>query len=118
MRWIVPVAAALAIAGPTRAADLKHGKAVFVQCAACHSFDPASNGLGPNLIGIVGRKAASVESYVYSPPMRRSSITWTKPKLDAFLADPQGVVRGTKMPFAGLAASNDRADLIAYLATR
>lgn len=118
MRWIVLIAAALAIAGPAPAADVQHGKAVFAQCAACHSFDPASNGLGPNLIGIVGRKAGAVATFAYSSAMQRSAITWTKPNLDAFLANPQGVVPGTKMFSPGPAASTDRADLIAYLTTR
>ena len=64
---------------------------------------------------MVGRKDASVDAYVYSPPMRRSNVVWSKDVLGGFLADPQSVVPGTKMPFSGMAAATDQADLIAYL---
>jgi len=35
--------------------------------------------------------------------------------MDAFLADPQGVVPGNRMPYSGLADAKERADLIAFL---
>jgi len=47
--------------------------------------------------------------------MKRSGITWTAKTLDDFIADPQKVVAGNRMPYAGLTDANDRADLIAYL---
>lgn len=106
----------LAAAGAAFAAgDAQSGKALYAQCAACHSLDADNNTLGPNLKGVVGRQAAAVDAFFYSPPMRRATVTWTKETLDAFLTDPQGVVPGTKMPFAGIASATDRADLIAYL---
>ena len=108
---------ALAAAGPALAAgDPVAGKAVYAQCAACHSLDGETSPLGPSLKGVVGRKAAADETYTYSPPMRRAAVSWTPETLDAFLTDPQAVVPGTKMPFAGLPAPKDREDLIAYLA--
>ena len=62
------------LAGPALAAgDPENGKAVYAQCAACHSLDPAQPSLGPHLKGLIGRKAGGVEDYVYSPPMRRST---------------------------------------------
>ena len=97
------------------AADPQNGKALYAQCAACHSLEADNNTLGPNLKGVVGRRAAAVEDFTYSPPMRRAEVTWTPATLDAFLTDPQAVVPGTKMPFAGMASATDRADLIAYL---
>ncbi len=112
----VALALALAAAEPAFAAgDPVAGKAIYAQCAACHTLDGEASPLGPSLKGVVGRKAAADETYVYSPPMRRSSVTWMAQTLDAFLADPQAVVPGTKMPFAGLPAQMDRQDLIAYL---
>lgn len=114
---MVPLAiAALAAAGAALAAgDAEHGKALYAQCAACHSLEADNNTLGPNLKAVVGRKVAAVEDFTYSPPMRRATVTWTAETLDAFLTDPQAVVAGTKMPFAGMASATDRADLIAYL---
>jgi cytochrome c len=114
---LVPLTAAiLAVAGAALAAsDPQNGKALYAQCAACHSLEADNNTLGPNLKGVVGRKAAAVDDFTYSPPMRRAGIAWTAETLDAFLTDPQAVVAGTKMPFAGMASATDRADLIAYL---
>ena len=118
--FAIMLLAVLAAAGSASAAgDAEHGKLVFAQCAACHAMDPADTGassLGPPLKGVVGRKAGADETYVYSPPMRRSAAVWTLEALDAFLVDPQAVVPGTKMPFSGLPTAKDREDLIAYLA--
>lgn len=98
------------------AQNVDRGKAVFEQCAACHSFDPTHNDTGPHLKGLFGRKAASVGDFVYSPPLRRANFVWTPELLDKFLADPQAPpFRGNRMPFAGIADAQARADLIAYL---
>ena len=117
MRRLAMILLALAATSPALAAgDAKRGKAVYAQCAACHTQDPAKKTLGPHLKGVIGRKAGGVDGYVYSPPMRRSTVVWTRETLGAFLMDPQAVVRGTKMPFSGLATAKDREDLIAYIA--
>ena len=65
---------------------------------------------------MVGRKAAALKGYDYSPGMRRSAIVWDPATLDAFLASPRLLVPRTKMPnFAGVGDPQDRRDLIAYL---
>ena len=110
------VAAAPSASSQTAGGDAKRGETLYAACAACHSLDAGQNQLGPHLKSIVGRKAAAVEDYNYSGPMKRAELTWTAETLDAFLADPQAVVAGTKMPFSGMAEAKDRADLIAYLA--
>ncbi|HEY2750617.1 cytochrome c family protein [Phenylobacterium sp.] len=102
-------------AAATPTGDPAKGQMLYAQCAACHEIDSDANTLGPSLKGVVGRKAGAVEGYNYSPPMRRAELTWTRETLDAFLTDPQAVVAGTKMPFAGMASPADRADLVAYL---
>ena len=87
-----------------------------ISAVACHSFDPARNETGPHLKGLFGRKAASVGDFVYSPPLRRADFVWTPELLDKFLAEPQAPpFRGNRMPFAGMADPQARADLIAYL---
>jgi cytochrome c2 len=113
----VLAAAGLAMISLTAAAqDAQRGKAVFEQCTACHSFDPARNEAGPHLKGLFGRKAPSVADFVYSPPMRRADFVWTPELLDKFLAEPQSPpFRGNRMPFAGLPDATARADLIAFL---
>src|SRR5262252_10031657 len=110
------IAAAMAILQPALAQDAGRGKAVFEQCAACHSFEPGHNETGPHLKGIIGRKSASVDDFIYSPAMRRANVTWTPEQLDAFLKDPQAPpFRGNRMPFAGIPDAQARADLVAYL---
>jgi cytochrome c len=113
---LMAIASAMAISQTASAQDATRGKAVFEQCAACHSFDPTRSETGPNLKGLIGRKSASVEDFIYSPAMRRANVTWTPEQLDAYLKDPQAPpFRGNRMPFAGIPDAQARADLIAYL---
>ena len=72
------------------------------------------NGVGPSLHSLF-RKAAEIADFRYSAPMKRSGITWTAKTLDEFIADPQKVVVGNRMPYAGLPDADDRADVIVYL---
>jgi len=115
-RHLLAIAAAMAFSQGALAQDAGRGKAVFEQCAACHSFEPGHSELGPHLKGLIGRKTASVEDFIYSPAMRRANVTWTPETLDAYLKDPQAPpFRGNRMPFAGIPDAQARADLIAYL---
>jgi nitrite reductase (NO-forming) len=79
-------------------------------------MDAGKNLLGPSLAGIMGRKAGTESGYNYSPAMKQSGLVWDGKTLDAYLADPQKLVPGNKMPFPGLKTDHDRADIIAYLA--
>lgn len=111
-----------ASAGPTFAdysdkIDVAAGKKVFNKCRACHSID-GKNGVGPHLNGVVGRDRASVEGFSYSNAMDASHTPWTAQELFDFLKKPSDYVKGTKMPFAGLADPQQRADLIGYLETQ
>jgi cytochrome c2 len=119
MRIVVSLAfAAICAAAPARAleqGDAAHGKTLYAQCRACHM--PQANSIGPKHCGVVGRKAASVADYDYSPAMRGSGLTWTPENLDRFLESPAKAVPGNFMPFAGLHKQKDRDDIVAYLAT-
>lgn len=99
------------------AADAGHGKQVFEQCAACHGADGKGSDAAPSLIGVIGRKAGSLEEFRYSPAMKRSAITWDQASLKGFVMNPQGVVKGTRMPFDGLRDEKDAEDVAAYVAT-
>ena len=110
--------AALALpASAANAVDADHGKALFVECASCHTLNAGGEGVGPGLKGLFGRKAGSLEDFRYSAGMRRTNITWNAQTLDAYLADPQKEVPGNRMPYSGMPSASDRADLIAYLQT-
>lgn len=101
-----------------QAADAKNGQAVFGRCAVCHTVNQGgSNGLGPNLFGVAGRKAASLSNYTYSSALKGSGITWTDDKLQAWVSGPARLVPGTKMAFGGISNPTQVADLIAYLHT-
>jgi cytochrome c len=97
------------------AADVEKGKAVFEQCAACHSIDGSGDYDGPSLKGVIGRKAGSLEDYRYSAAMKRSDVTWDAASLDKYITDPQAFIPGNRMAFAGIADTSERDDLIAYL---
>jgi cytochrome c len=113
---VLAAASVLCLPLTAAAQDQARGKELFTQCVACHSLERAPNAAGPHLAGLIGRKAASVDDFVYSPPMRRANFTWTEELLDKFLADPQSEpFRGNRMPFAGMPDAKARADLIAYL---
>jgi cytochrome c len=100
------------------AADAKAGQEIFSRCAACHTVQKGGpNGLGPNLFGVVGRKAGSKPDFSYSGAMKNAGFSWTPQKLDAYIAHPAEVVPGNRMAFAGIPDAKQRADLIAYLST-
>ena len=96
------------------AQDLAAGKAAFAQCAACHSIN-GSNGIGPSLQGLAGRKAGSFPGFEYSRAMKANTSVWDAQSLDAYLGDPHGMVPGNLMPYSGLADAVQRANLVAYL---
>jgi cytochrome c2 len=110
--------AVVALLALTSAASADDGATVFNDnCAVCHSTEPGVDKLGPSLAGVVGRPAASLKEYPYSESMQKAGVTWTKLVLDKYLTDPQAMVKGTKMLFAGLKSAKDRKALIDYLAT-
>jgi cytochrome c len=109
---------ALSITGAQAAGDAGRGAALFNRCALCHNnAKGAPNKIGPNLFGVVGRKAGTYPGFSYSSAMKSAKFAWTPARLDAWLAGPQNVVPGNAMPFAGIADAKQRADLVAYLAT-
>jgi cytochrome c len=110
-------AAAMLIACDAFAQDVTRGKALYEACAPCHGTGAASTELGPTLIGIAGRAAGAREDFRYSRALRNANVAWDEPTLDAFLADPQAFIVGTRMPFSGIPDKHERADLISYLRT-
>ena len=116
---LLALAAVLAVPSAF-AADVANGKAVFeTKCGICHaaSTDPGGPVAGPNMVGLVGRKAATVEGFpMYSPALKAAGITWNPKLLDEFLANPMAKVPGTMMVIS-LPDPKERADVIDYLAT-
>ena len=119
MRKIFLTAAAFAlVATAAQAGDANNGKTVFARCAICHTVQKGGpNGLGPDLFGVVGRKAASLPSFMYSGALKSSGITWTPDKIKAWVQGPMRMVPGTKMSFAGLSSAKQADDVVTYLST-
>jgi len=92
------------------------GKKVFKKCAACHSITQGGgNKIGPALWGVLGRKAGSISGYKYSKAMVLYGKLWSFEEMNGFLTKPKEWVKGTKMSFAGLKNSKERASLILYM---
>jgi cytochrome c len=118
LRTTVMALGVVMAAGAAQAGDAVKGKAVFQRCAICHRVDKdGGNGLGPNLFGIVGRKAGTEAGFNYSAGMKNSGIVWTTDKLTAYVAHPSAVVPGNKMAFAGITDAGQQGDVVAYLVT-
>jgi cytochrome c oxidase subunit 2 len=87
----------------------KRGEQVFLsnQCASCHTIrgTPARGTVGPDLTHLASRTTLAALAI----PNRAD-------ELRRWVADPQGVKPGNKMPALAL-SSRDRADLLTYLAS-
>jgi cytochrome c len=92
------------------------GQRVFGACAACHSLQPDQNMTGPSLANLWGRKAGSLPSFRrYSPALESVNVVWDDKTLDEWIEDPQHLVPGNQMTFAGIKDARQRADLMAFL---
>ena len=115
------VAAAAAMPSVASAQDAAAGQRVFNQCRACHTPDQGGrSGVGPNLWGVVGRNAASIEGFRYSANMRElaaGGLVWNEDRLRAYITNPKAVVPQGSMAYAGLRNETQLNDLIAYLNT-
>jgi cytochrome c len=86
------------------------------QCKACHTVEKGgASTIGPNLFGVVGRKAGTETGFEFSDAMKKSGITWNEASLGDYLKDPKAKVPDGKMAFAGLKRPAQLADVIAYL---
>jgi cytochrome c2 len=94
------------------------GETLFQACSGCHVIgDGESNGIGPDLRKVVGRKVAAMPGYRYSAALSRLGGKWARERLDKFLTNPQAYVPGTKMAFPGVVKATDRKALIEFLAS-
>ena len=90
-------------AGSALAADVDAGKKIFRKCKACHTLKAGGkSAIGPNLHGVVGRNAATVDGFKYSKAMKESGLVWDEATLTAYLTKPKEFLPGNKMPFPGL----------------
>ncbi len=85
-------------------------------CASCHSFNEGGrNGVGPNLHGVLGSPHGHVDGFSYSAALKGKNEPWNYENMNAWLLKPNAYAAGTRMAFAGIANTQQRADVIAYL---
>lgn len=97
-------------------ADAGAGERLWRQCSACHRLD-GSDGVGPHLNGVVDRPKHAAEGFGYSDALLAQEGAWTPENISAFIENPRSYAPGTAMSYAGMRDVEDRANLIAYLAT-
>ena len=111
------------LAGPALADAVDPGaaEAQFKKsCGTCHvAASDAGPRQGPNLFGVVGRKAGSLPDFKYSPAFLAGDggVVWDEGTLDRWLTDPQSVIPGAIMLYKQ-ADPDKRHLVIEYLKTR
>ncbi len=122
-------APATAAAAPTGAApigpllasaNVQKGETFASQvCAVCHTFNEGGKPLiGPNLYGVVQAPHDHESGFDYSAALQKfKGQPWTYDALNEWLYDPQTYAPGTRMTYAGIKSTQQRADVIAYLRT-
>lgn len=115
---LVAVLAAPALA---QDGDPVAGEKVFKKCLVCHSISPDGKAkVGPDLYGVIGRTTGTAEGFSYSEVMTKAGEdghVWTPEEISTFLENPKAMFPGTKMTFVGLKKPEDRANVIAYIAS-
>jgi cytochrome c len=99
------------------AGDPVRGQQQFGPCTACHTVNLGGpNMTGPNLHGVIGKKAGTNQpNFAYSAELKASGLVWTPATLNTWITDPAALVPHTKMTYPGNAKASSRANIIAYL---
>jgi cytochrome c2 len=124
MKWLGLAVAGMIgglIASSAQAQDVSAGERLFKRyCGICHIAEKDSTRRlqGPNLWGLIGRKAGTVEGFRYTDANKNSGIVWTAETLDPYLTDPREVIKGTTMAFVGVKKPDERKAIIEYLAAQ
>ena len=125
MKWLGLAAVAMiagAVVQSAQAQDVSAGERLFKRhCGICHIAEKDSTRRlqGPNLFGLIGRKAGTVEGFrTYSEANKTSGLVWSAETLEPYLADPRAVIKGTTMAFVGVKKPDERKAIIDYLSAQ
>lgn len=98
--------------------DARRGERLTRACRVCHNHKPNSgHKIGPNLYGVMGRMAGSAEGFAFSEKLEQRGVLWTAETLQTFFEEYKEFSQGTHRAFKSLRSPQDRADVIAWLAT-
>lgn len=105
-----------ALPAPYNTADYARGRRTWKLCQSCHiTAEGGGNLVGPNLHGLFGREAGTLEGFAYSPALQEADFIWTPDKVDHWLENPRTFLPGNRMTFAGVRKPDDRIAVVAYL---
>lgn len=116
--------AALATPVTAQEASVDEGKKVFLKCGVCHGIGDVKKPIGPNLNGVIGRKAGTEPEFLakkgagYSKAMiaaGEGGLVWDEAQIAEYITDPKKKIPGNKMAFPGLSKEKERLDVIAYI---
>ncbi len=106
----------VASAAAALAQDVEKGEHSFNKCVPCHSIGPdAQNKIGPELNGLDGRHSGTAANFSYSDANKNSGIVWNETTFKQYIKNPQAMIPGTKMIFAGIKNEQEINDLWAYV---
>lgn len=110
----------VAAVGSASAADVAAGEKAFAKCKICHAIgEGATNKVGPQLNGVIGRKMASVDGFKgYGADLKKmgdEGKAWDAATLATYLTDPKAFNPGTKMAFAGIKDATELENVVAYV---
>jgi cytochrome c len=120
------------LSAPAFAGDIAAGEKDFRKCKACHSIvDDSGEALvkggktGPNLYGVVGRTAGSVEGFRYKDSivaLGETGFVWDEASIAEYVVDPNGFLKdklGDSSAKSGMVKQSLKVpeDVVAYIAS-
>ena len=80
-----------------------------MHCSGCHNLTAEEHGIGPHLVGVLGRRIGSVGGYLFSDALRSLDEVWTPTRLERFLANPKQFAPGTSKSSLNITPAEARA---------